>query len=178
MGHSWGTVQATYTAGQVIDVEWCVSNLADHGGVYSYRLCTDESITAKFIDPSYTPNTVDEAALEACFQRGILSCSDVPGQHCPVHPDCKDGWGCMQATDWFNCGPKDDGRCSSKGAANACSCHEGPGTLLRDRVKLPDNFVSKHTLIGFRWDCEDTPQLWLHCADISIVAATNTTALV
>merc|ERR1711865_990202 len=121
------------------------------------------SITAKFIDPSYTPNANDEKALEDCFHKGILSCSDVPGQSCPVHPDCKDDWGCMKSKDWFNCGPKDNGRCASK-SAGKCSCHKGDGSLLRDRVKLPDNFVSKHTLIGFRWDCEDTPQLWVQCA--------------
>jgi hypothetical protein len=28
---------------------------------------------------------------------------------------------------------------------------------------------SNHTLLGFRWDCEDTGQLWLHCADIQLV---------
>lgn len=174
--HSWGTVQTTYTAGQVIDVEWCVSDLADHGGLYSYRLCTDESITAKFIDPSYTPNANDEKALEDCFHKGILSCSDVPGQSCPIHPDCKDDWGCMKSKDWFNCGPKDNGRCASK-SAGKCSCHKGDGSLLRDRVKLPDNFVSKHTLIGFRWDCEDTAQLWVQCADVAIVASSNATTV-
>ena len=44
-------MQATYQAGDVITVEWCVSNIADHGGLYSYRLCTDDDVVAKFIDP-------------------------------------------------------------------------------------------------------------------------------
>jgi len=176
--HSWGTVQATYVAGQVVDVEWCVSDLADHGGLYSYRLCTDEAITAKFTDSSYTPNADDEAALESCFQRGILKCTDVPGNNCQVHPDCQEGWGCMAATDWFACGPKDSGRCAAKGEQGSCNCHDGPGTLLRNKVKLPDNFSSKHTLIGFRWDCEDTAQLWLHCADIAIVASSNSSLVI
>ena len=30
-------------------VEWCVSNIADHGGLYSYRICQDDSIVAKVI---------------------------------------------------------------------------------------------------------------------------------
>lgn len=167
--HGWGQVQATYTAGEVIDIEWCVSDLADHGGVYSYRMCTDDSITAKFIDASYTPNADDMAALEHCFQEGILSCTDVPGQNCPVHPDCQDGWGCANATSWFNCGPKDGGRCEAK-SVGKCACHHGEGSILRDQVKLP-NFVSNHTLIGFRWDSQDTPQLWLHCADVALTPA-------
>jgi len=166
--HGWGLRPvANYTAGSVVEVEWCVSDLADHGGVYSYRTCSDAKITQKFIDPSYTPTGADELEMEACFQRGILSCSDVPGQECPVHPDCQEGWGCMNSTAWFNCGPKDGGRCASRGVGK-CETHKGPGSILRDRVKLP-NIVSNHTLISFRWDCQDTPQLWLHCADIALV---------
>ena len=43
-----------------------------------------------------------------------------------------------------------------------------PGRILRDKVKIPENYNSSHTLIGFRWDSMDTAQLWLHCADIAI----------
>ena len=62
------------------DAQWCVSNAADHGGVYSY-------IVEKYLDPNYTPNENDWTAMEDCFQAGILKCSDVPGQNCAVHPD-------------------------------------------------------------------------------------------
>ena len=167
--HGWGDVQATYKAGDIVDMEWCVSNMADHGGIYSYRMCSDDSIVSKFIDAAYTPNSEDHAALEDCFQAGILKCSDVPGQSCEVHPDCVNtGWGCEDtASSWFNCGGINDGRCMSKGAGS-CQAHDGEGTILRDKVKLP-NFTSNHTLIGFRWDCEDTPQLWVHCADVALV---------
>jgi len=173
--HGWGGVQATYKAGDVVTMEWCVSDLADHGGVYSYRLCTDHSLVAKFTNPEYTPDAADMDALESCFQAGILACSDVPGQECPIHPDCQaagtETWGCRNSTEWFNCGPKDNGRCASRGTHGSCETHKGPGTVLKDQVKLPDGFASNHTLIGFRWDCQDTPQLWLHCADVEITSA-------
>jgi len=167
--HNWGyNVVNTYKAGDVIDVEWCVSNIADHGGMYSYRICTDDSIVAKFIDPNYTPNNSDFTQMESCFQKGILKCSDVPGQSCAPHPDCVGtGWGCETASDWFSCGQKDNGRCMSKGVGS-CKTHGADGSILRNQVKLP-NYTSNHTLIGFRWDCEDTGQLWLHCSDIAIV---------
>ncbi|GMH49773.1 hypothetical protein TL16_g00610 [Triparma laevis f. inornata] len=170
--HGWGEkVSATYKPAEIIDVEWCVSNIADHGGLYSYRICTDDSIVAPFIEPDHTPNDSEMAALETCFQAGQLRCDDVPGQECPVHPDCVGtDWGCASAKSWFACGPKDDGRCMSAPSATGESCktHGADGTILRDQVKLPD-FTSNHTLLGFRWDCEDTGQLWLHCADIAIV---------
>eukprot|EP00128_Syssomonas_multiformis_P009238 Colp12_sorted_trinity150504_noHs@29261 len=164
---SWGKVVQTFKAGEVIDVEWCVDTEADHGGLYSYRICTDDRIVARFIDSSYTPNETDWHEMEACFQRGILSCTDVPGQNCPVNPDCQPGWGCEKATSWFTCGPKDNGRCSVKGVAD-CQAHGHRGRLLRDKVRLPMH-TSNHTLLGFRWDCMDTAQLWLNCADIAIV---------
>mmetsp|Transcript_2647 Transcript_2647/g.2632 ORF Transcript_2647/g.2632 Transcript_2647/m.2632 type:complete len:262 (-) Transcript_2647:254-1039(-) len=170
--HNWGyETVATYSAGQVIDVEWCVSNDADHGGLYSYRVCTEDSIVANFINPNYTPNSSDWTNLENCFQKGQLKCTDVDGQNCAIHPDCNGtGWGCSKegAKSWFACGPKDNGRCRSKGVGS-CKTHNGDGTILRDRVKLPSGFTSNHTLLGFRWDCEDTGQLWLHCSDIKIV---------
>jgi len=171
--HGWGTqVTATYRAGDIIDVEWCVSTNADHGGSYSYRLCTDESIVAKYIDPNYTPNENDHAEMEECFQRGILSCQDVPGQNCRVHPSCEGGMECMQASSWFHCEPHmslGGGSCSAVGQIGACNAHNGGGSLIKDRVRLPDNFASNHTLIGFRWDCQQTGQLWLHCADVKIL---------
>merc|ERR1712150_261712 len=110
-----------------------------------YRMCPDDRIVAKFIDANYVPSQDDMSSLETCFQANILSCTDVPGQECPVHPDCQDGWGCMNATSWFTCGPHDNGRCMSKGDKSAqCNCHQGDGTVLRDRVKLPDGFRSNH----------------------------------
>jgi len=164
----WGAIQQTFTEGSIVDVEWCVSNLADHGGLYSYRLCTNESLVQKFLDAAHTPDEDEMAQLEQCFDKGILACTDVPGQECPIHPDCKDEtWGCHKSTAWFNCGPKDSGRCQSRGQGS-CEAHKGPGTLLRDKVRLPAGYSSKHTLLGFRWDCQDTPQLWLNCADIAI----------
>ena len=77
----------------MIDVSWCVSDLADHGGLYSYRVCADDALVGLFTDPNHTPSDDEMTKLEHCFAAGILSCTDVPGQHCPVHPDCQSGWG-------------------------------------------------------------------------------------
>ena len=88
--HGWGIDPvATYNAGDIVDVEWCVSDAADHGGVYSYRLCQNDSLVAKFIDPQHTPTDSEMKLLEECFQDGVLKCSDVPGQECNIHPDCE-----------------------------------------------------------------------------------------
>ena len=36
--------------------------------MYSYRICQDDALVAKLIDPSYTPNQDDMTAMEDCFQ--------------------------------------------------------------------------------------------------------------
>ena len=88
--HGWGIDPvAIYNSGDIVDVEWCVSDAADHGGVYSYRLCQNDALVAKFLDPQHTPTESEMNLLEECFQDGVLKCSDVPGQECTIHPDCK-----------------------------------------------------------------------------------------
>jgi len=37
-----------------------------------------------------------------------------------------------------------------------------------DRVRVPE--VSGDFVLRWRWDCEQTPQVWSHCADVTIVA--------
>lgn len=62
--------------------------------MYSYRMCTDDSIVQKFIDPAHTPDQGEMDDLEACFQKGILRCDGVEGNDCSSHPDCEGtGWG-------------------------------------------------------------------------------------
>lgn len=40
-----------------------------------------------------------------------------------------------------------------------------------DLVKVPDLPVGDYAL-SFRWDCEQTPQIWAQCANIKIVSQT------
>lgn len=39
-----------------------------------------------------------------------------------------------------------------------------------DKVKVPDVPVGEY-VVSFRWDCEQTPQVWSQCSDITIVGA-------
>ncbi|RYC62234.1 hypothetical protein CHU98_g3973 [Xylaria longipes] len=47
--HGWGIdLVATYTAGNTIDVVWCVDYSGDHSGMFTYRLCKDQALVDKF----------------------------------------------------------------------------------------------------------------------------------
>eukprot|EP01006_Ploeotia_vitrea_P017617 TRINITY_DN48839_c0_g1_i1.p1 TRINITY_DN48839_c0_g1~~TRINITY_DN48839_c0_g1_i1.p1 ORF type:complete len:380 (-),score=25.13 TRINITY_DN48839_c0_g1_i1:1241-2380(-) len=44
-----------------------------------------------------------------------------------------------------------------------------------DHVVVPDDLPSGEYLLSWRWDCEQSPQIWQNCADISVVV--NNTAM-
>lgn len=37
-----------------------------------------------------------------------------------------------------------------------------------DRVKVPHHLPEGEYVLGFRWDCEQLPQVWANCADVTI----------
>ena len=157
---------ATYAQGQTIDVTWCVN--ADHGGVYSYRLCDDPDIVKKFYEA--TPLTkAEQLAAEQCFQEGILRCDDVDGNDCGLEPRCQADWGCAaDPGKYFHC-QGDYGGYSCKNTGESCQ----GGSVVRRKVKIPSDFNPGQTILSWRWDSDETTEVFAACADISIVTATN-----
>ena len=51
--------------------------------------------------------------------------------------------------------------------------HERPCPWCRFRAKLIDLAAFGHQVLSWRWDCEETAQIWANCADVSISAATS-----
>ena len=40
---------------------------------------------------------------------------------------------------------------------------------IKDLVEIPDTLESGEYVLSFRWDCQNTPQVWNSCANIQIV---------
>ena len=97
-------------------------------------------------------------------------------------------------SDWdeqVNCNAMCDGAAESKGGAGACTSPthfpppaEGisgfgkavwPWSIV-DYVRLPDNLETGDYLLSWRWDCEESTQVWENCADVRITAAGDTDA--
>ncbi|KAF6831181.1 Glucoamylase 1 [Colletotrichum plurivorum] len=171
-GSNWGgSPVATYTRGQVVDVQWCVDNNGDHGGMFSYRICQDQALVDKFTTPGYLPTDAEKQAAEDCFQRGTLPCTDVSGQSCGYNPDCAQGQPCWR-NDWFTCNAFQAGsRRACQGVDNAplgsCYTSIAGGYTVTKKIKIPD-YVSNHTLLSLRWNSFQTGQVYLTCADIAI----------
>jgi len=42
-----------------------------------------------------------------------------------------------------------------------------------DRVQIPSGIAPGDYVLSFRWDCEQTPQIWQNCADVTITPVTD-----
>lgn len=54
----------------------------------------------------------------------------------------------------------------------ACS-GDWTGGQIADTVHIPADLPAGDYVLGFRWDCEETTQVWASCADVEIKAASN-----
>lgn len=152
----WGfEVVDTFAAGDIVTVNWTAS--ANHIGVYSYRICRDQRIVDIFRNPDRTPTVDDYFAAEACFQDGILRCDDpaLGNTNCASSASqtrgCRAEWGCANSPAWFGIAERQP--------------------WYVDRVRLPTDFSSDHTLLTWRWDVLETQQIYFGCADIRVTAA-------
>ncbi|KAF9693304.1 hypothetical protein EKO04_008827 [Ascochyta lentis] len=173
-GPRWGSTPViTYKGGDVVDVQWCVDNNGDHGGMFSYRICQDQALVDKFLTPGYLPTDAEKQAAENCFQAGTLPCTDVTGQSCGYSPDCTQGQDCWR-NDWFTCKGFQDTKCKGvdNSPLNSCYTSIAGGYTVSSRIKIP-NYVSNHTLLSFRWNSFQTPQVYLTCADIKITGSSG-----
>jgi hypothetical protein len=166
----------TYKAGDIATVQWCVDHNGDHGGMFSYRICEDQALVNKFLDPTYLPTTAEKQAAEDCFQAGTLDCTDVSGQSCGYNPDCSAGQSCYR-NDWFTCNgfsAGDGTKCQGvdNSALGACYTSISGGYTVTKKIKIP-NITSAHTLLSLRWSSFQTGQIYLSCADIAITGGSS-----
>ena len=56
-----------------------------------------------------------------------------------------------------------------------CTCARAPGrpttVNIMDNVRVPAGIAPGEYILGFRWHCELTAQVWNGCSDITIAAA-------
>ena len=101
-------------------------------------------------------------------------CTDPPGEPWDKRSLCKDpaqGKACRAfesvceegTTPWHPIEP--NARASD--AEGYCS-GDWTGGMLVDRVKIPAWLPAGDYVLSWRWDCEETAQIWTNCADVTI----------
>jgi len=168
-----GTV---WKAGSTANVSWSIT--ANHGGGYQYRLC-----------PSSSPLTED------CFQKTPLSFTglqsflwedgvqvDFPGTYVTEGTLPQGSMWAMNPlprNDTANTGQSFKPRCEevpdcgSEEVNSRCLCSGmwGPyGLQIVDTLKVPENLPPGDYVLGWRWDCEESTQVWASCSDITITS--------
>jgi len=164
-----------WKAGEKVHVSWSIT--ANHGGGYQYRLCPESS------------NLTEE-----CFQKMPL---DFVGQQGFVWADGTDFWfngtyvteGTVPAgSKWaMNPIPRNDTRqtgdsfpprcneipnCGSTEVNSKCKCSGmwGPYDLLIvDILQIPATLSPGKYVLGWRWDCEESTQIWSSCSDVIVI---------
>lgn len=182
--------ETVWTIGETAEVSWAIE--ANHGGGYQYRLCpadhelTEECFfktpldfvgsqqlrwggpdgTVEDINGTYVKDgTLPEGstwAMNPIPDKGSDPSTGSPNPGLSFEPKCKEIPECLV----------DSGRIVSA-IDNPCRCSGewGPYNMeIVDKVMIPKHLKPGKYVLGWRWDCEESNQVWSSCSDVTVVA--------
>jgi len=178
-----GTV---WSAGSAVEVAW--NQKAWHGGGYSYRLCPAEQ-------GALTEECFQKTALDF-VGNSSLRWGGVGGEQISFDSDAL-GWQVSEGTipqgsmwrkvpiprgawAWSFYGASFDPVCEESDACKGahatspapgvCKCSGEWDDLVEivDLVHIPSELKPGKYVLGWRWDCEESTQVWTSCSDVTI----------
>lgn len=143
-----------WQAGFKAEVAWSV--YSDHFGGYQYRVCPTDD---------FQPNTKTTEQMEACFENNVLEF--VTNNH-EIRPITGGGKGTTIPAVDITTGVKPANKAWRTNPITSGSTYYKTYTnwLIVDEVwtpKWPGTYV-----LQWRWDCDQTSQVWTNCADITV----------
>eukprot|EP00656_Telonema_subtile_P018076 TRINITY_DN19740_c0_g4_i1.p1 TRINITY_DN19740_c0_g4~~TRINITY_DN19740_c0_g4_i1.p1 ORF type:complete len:386 (+),score=67.28 TRINITY_DN19740_c0_g4_i1:61-1218(+) len=170
----------SWKAGAVYEVSWTIE--ANHGGGYSYRLApADGPLT----EASFGKIPLDfvgsqklrwhggkaHGGLEIEFNGTYVSSGTVPaGSMWARNP--------IPRNDMQQTGQGFEPICVEFGMdAKMCSGMEDgsggaePSLEIVDQLVIPKDLPAGEYVLGWRWDCEESNQIWQSCSDVTITVA-------
>jgi len=170
---------AVWQAGSVVEALWSVR--ANHGGGWQFRLCPSSSaLTEECFQQTPIPFAGDSKMMmsngemlqlnstfvsEGTLPEGstwqmnpipmthdYTSHGDTKGH--PFPPQCQNDH-CPAG----GCPGLSQGLCSGEWISNI---------TMYDQLRVPAYLTAGEYVLGFRWDCESSAQVWQACADITI----------
>lgn len=187
-------VHTTWKAGSTQKVSWSIT--ANHGGGYAYRLCAkndarnlseacfaegnlkfanDETVITYangtlFTIPALTVSEGTHPEGSQWRRNPIPACSGPYGgsRH---KPGCDKSQFTPPLPGLYGFGL---GRCDSGLPGQSCGDDEEAywraqfNFMMVDQVLIPANTPTGDYVVSFRWDCEQTPQIWADCSDVTI----------
>jgi len=167
-----GTV---WRVGAEVEVGWTIQ--ANHGGGYQYRLCpTSEPLTEECFQKTPLPFTGMQSfrwadGVEIYFNGTYVSEGTTPpGSMWAMNPIPRNDTKQTGQSFRPRCEERPD--CGSTMVMSNCLCSGmwGPYDLtIVDKLQLPGDLLPGDYVLGWRWDCEESTQIWSSCSDVTIV---------
>lgn len=176
----------TWKQGVQYEVAWTLQ--ANHGGGYSYRLCPLGEELTEACFQKYPLDFVGQSTFrwggkggrELRYNATTVSTGTSPAgsmwRKNPIPRSWRDkdgNWG--QGSNQFQTGEGFQPLCEDNGIdkvgnQHSCTSEWGPYNLeIVDMVAMPENIPPGPYIVGFRWDCEESNQIWASCSDIDII---------
>ena len=168
--------QATWKRGQDYEVTWTIE--ANHGGGYLYRLAPadgplDEATFGKIPLPFVGQQGLrwgggPKHGGSEIFFNGTYADEGTtpPGSKWVVNPIPRNDWtGQHGVQSGFE--PHCDDLKKCQGMTDGSSAV--PDLEIVDRVLIPADTPPGKYVLGWRWDCEESNQIWQSCSDIEVV---------
>jgi len=172
-----GTVWKT---GSEVEVAFTIQ--ANHGGGYQYRLCpksqplTEECFQKMPLEFKGLQSFKWLDGTQIYFNGTYVSEGTIPvGSTWAMNPIPRNDT--VQTGKSFKPRCEEIPNCGSTKVMSKCFCSGmwGPYNLqIVDTLQVPTNIPAGEYVLGWRWDCEESTQIWSSCSDITI---TNTSQI-
>eukprot|EP00041_Stephanoeca_diplocostata_P012866 m.217264 g.217264 ORF g.217264 m.217264 type:complete len:499 (+) comp19119_c0_seq1:332-1828(+) len=153
-----GTPQASWAAGSIQEVGWAIT--ANHGGGYAYRLCPlDSNLSEDCFQKHHLKfaGTLQRVLNSNGTEVTTLNATRLSEGTWPVGSE----WTRNPFPQESNLRPRIPGMPNVYG--------RGPfAYTLVDQVNVPADLAPGPYVLSFRWDAEQTKQVWQHCSDVLI----------
>merc|ERR1712048_323222 len=169
-----GPSGTTWVAGSVVEVSWAIE--ANHGGGYQYRLAPKSG--------PLNEETFQKLPLKFVGQQ-TLRWGGINGKNISIDGVyVSEGTVPAESTWVLNPIPRNDFAQTGKGFAPPCAAYgidvskcqgmedgqsADPDLEIIDRVQIPENLPAGEYVLGWRWDCEESNQIWQSCSDVTVM---------
>ena len=171
----------SWSAGSLVEVSWTMRT--NHGGGYQWRIAsakgplTEEAFQKTVLEPEGMSSLRwgGKRGKQLFFNATRISYGTVPANStwtmnplpradATKYPDAMDAF---PAVCYDPNAPAD-----GSGADGLCSGWYGPDNLeVVDSVRVPRSLEAGDYVVQWRWDCEESSQIWMNCADVTVKAA-------
>eukprot|EP00038_Savillea_parva_P008737 m.178828 g.178828 ORF g.178828 m.178828 type:complete len:366 (+) comp14632_c0_seq1:29-1126(+) len=163
-----------WTAGATVETKWGIR--ANHGGGYQYRLCPANETLNEACFRQHAVPFANDTYLE--WGNGTRLSIESRLLSSPIYNGTGNSTWKMNPLPYGKASqaPEFDPPCHEtvdplKNHTGLCSGQMPWDVAIIDTLVVPSTLPPGDYVLGFRWDCEETAQIWLSCADISIAAA-------